>query len=66
MTMGRLGSWANYPKRQALYPISVRLINLLPTAAFRFQVTMNTLAFGYKIPVITALLGLGGCSPRTL
>ena len=59
MTFGLPDSWLSYPERLALYPISVRLINLLPTAAFRFQVTLDTLAFGYKIPVITALLGLG-------
>jgi hypothetical protein len=35
-----------------------------PTASFRFPVTRDTLAFGYKIPVITALSGLG-VSPRT-
>ena len=59
MTFGLPDSWLSYPERQALYPISVRLINLLPTAAFRFQVTLDTLAFGYKIPVISAPLGLG-------
>jgi len=46
------------PPRQALYPVSVRPDKLLPTAAFRFLVTQDTLAFGYRIPVITAPLGL--------
>ena len=27
-------------------------------ASFRFRLAMDTLAFGYKIPVITALKGL--------
>jgi len=30
----------------------------LPSASFRFHLTMDTLAFGYEIPVITALSGL--------
>jgi len=38
----------------------------LPTASFRFPVVRDTLAFGYKIPVITALSGLGELLPRTL
>jgi hypothetical protein len=59
MTIGRPDSWLSYPERQALYPVSVRLVNNLPTAAFGFCLTTDTLAFDYKIPVITALLGLG-------
>jgi hypothetical protein len=59
MTIGLLDLGLNYPGRIALYPVSVRLIKALPTASFRFIVTYDTLAFGYKIPVITALLGLG-------
>jgi hypothetical protein len=58
MTFGLLDSWLNYPGRQALYPVSVRLIKLLPSASFRFPVTRDTLAFSYGIPVITAPLGL--------
>jgi hypothetical protein len=66
MTIGRLGLGANYPERKALYPVSVRHNKCLPTAAFRFPVARDTLAFGYKIPVITALSGLGKLLPRTL
>jgi hypothetical protein len=66
MTIGRLGPKANYPERQALYPVSVRHTKCLPTASFRSPVARDTLAFGYKIPVITALLGLEDFIPRTL
>ena len=58
MTIGLLDSWLNYPGRQALYPVSVRLVKLLPTAAFRFPVAQDTLAFGYEIPVIRLLRDL--------
>jgi hypothetical protein len=57
MTMGHPGLKPSYPERQALYPVSVRHNKLSPTASFRFPVTRDTLAFGFKIPVITALLG---------
>jgi len=66
MTIGHPGPWASYPERQALYPVSVRHNKCSPTASFRFPITRDTLAFGYKIPVITALLGLGAFIPRTL
>ncbi len=65
MTMGIPGSLPGYPERQALYPISVRHIKCLPPASFRFHLTMDTLAFSYKIPVITALSGLKAISLRT-
>jgi hypothetical protein len=55
----------SFPERQALYPVSVRQYKCSPTASFRFQVTLDTLAFGYKIPAITALSGLGGDFPLT-
>jgi hypothetical protein len=58
MTIGRLGSWANDPGRQAFYPIPVRHNTSLPIASFGFHFAVDTLAFGYKIPVITALSGL--------
>ena len=66
MTIGLPGQWPSYPERQALYPVSVRQNKFSSTASFRFPVTRDTLAFGYKIPVITALLGLGAFIPRTL
>ncbi|MCK9401690.1 MAG: hypothetical protein M0Q51_17115 [Bacteroidales bacterium] len=31
-----------------------------------YPVARDTLAFGYKIPAITALFGLGGVYPRTI
>jgi len=65
MTCGLLDSWLNYPRRKTLYPVSVRLVKLLPTAAFRFLVTQDTLAFGYRIPVIAAPLGLAPFSLTT-
>ena len=60
MTIGRPDLKVSCPERKAFYPVSVRHNNNSPTASFRFPVTRDTLAFGYKIPVITALLGLGG------
>ena len=56
MTFGPLDFGLNYPGRQALYQVSVRRIKCLSTASFRFSVTRDTLAFDYKIPVITAPL----------
>jgi CRISPR-associated Cas5-like protein len=44
--------------RLAFYPVSVRRYKFLPTASFRFPITWDTLALGYEIPVISALLGL--------
>jgi len=58
MTFGIPDLGLSYPERQALYPISVRLLKLLFSASFRFQVALDTLAFGYRIPVITASSGL--------
>jgi len=66
MTIGLPGPWASYPERQALYPVSVRQNKCSPSASFRFPVTRDTLACGYKIPVITALVGLEDLIPRTL
>ena len=34
--------------------IYVRQVRLLPPASFRFHLTMDTLAFGYMLPVIWA------------
>jgi len=58
-------SWLSYPEEQAFYPVSVRHNKCLPTASFRFPVTRDTLAFGYKIPAITAPSGLRVIKPRT-
>jgi hypothetical protein len=66
MTIGRLDPKVNFPERLAFYPVSVRHNKCLPTASFRFPVTLDTLAFGYKIPVITAPWGLEVITPRTL
>jgi hypothetical protein len=66
MTIGLLDPWVNYPEKQALYPVSVRQNKCSPTASFGFPVTRDTLAFDYKIPVITALSGLGAFIPHTL
>ena len=66
MTIGRPDLKVSYPERMAFYPVSVRHNNSSPTASFRFPVTRDTLAFGYKIPVITVLLGLGAFIPHTL
>jgi hypothetical protein len=58
MTFGRPDPGLSYPAKTALYQISVRRNKPLPSASFRFHLTMDTLAFGYEIPVITALSGL--------
>jgi hypothetical protein len=58
MTIGRRGSWAAYPDSQAFYLVSVRRNEYLSPASFRFHLAVDTLAFNYKIPVITALAGL--------
>jgi len=58
MTLGRPDSRLSYPARTALYQVSVRRNKSLPSASFRFHLTVDTLAFGYEIPVITALSGL--------
>jgi len=63
MTFGHLSLWANYPERQALYPVSVRHIKCLPKASFRFLIAQDTLAFGYGIPVIRAPWGLASVNP---
>jgi hypothetical protein len=65
MTIGLPGQWASYPEGQALYPVSVRQNKCSPSASFRFPVTRDTLAFGFKIPAITALSGLGERFPLT-
>jgi hypothetical protein len=66
MTIGHPDSWVSYPGEQAFYPVSVRHNKVLPTASFRFPVARDTLAFGFKIPVITALWGLEGSRLLTL
>ena len=39
-------SMPGYPAGYAYYPVPVRRFHLLPTASFRFHLTMDTLAFG--------------------
>ena len=58
MTIGQRDLGAAYPDSQALYLVSVRRNEYLSLASFRFALADNTLAFNYKIPVITALSGL--------
>jgi hypothetical protein len=58
MTFGLPDSKVSYPAEQAFYQVSVRRVNCLPSASFGFHLTMDTLAFGYEIPVITAPWGL--------
>ena len=65
MTIGLPDSWVSYPAEQALYQVPVRYDNYLPEASFRFHLTMDTLALGYEIPVITALSGLAPVSIKT-
>ena len=65
MTIELPDSGVSYPAEQALYLVSVRYDNYLPSASFRFHLTMDTLAFDYEIPVITALSGLAPCSVKT-
>jgi len=48
---------AQLPPEQALYQVSVRHIKFSPSASFRFHLAMDTLAFGYGIPVVTAPFG---------
>lgn len=43
-----------YPQSYALYEVSVRWVRCLPPVSLRFQLTMDTLAFGYAIPTIRA------------
>ena len=66
MTIGHPDSRVSYPDGQAFYPVSVRQNKCSPTASFRFPVARDTLAFGFKIPVITALSGLGNAFPHLL
>jgi hypothetical protein len=42
----------------ALYPVSVRHLPLLPSASFRFHLTMNTLAFSYTSQLSTCVQDL--------
>ena len=53
MTIGLLDSRVNYPERQALYQVSVRHTKCLLSASFRSHLAVDTLAYGYRIPVIT-------------
>ena len=55
---GRPDSMVSYPAEQALYQIPVRHIKFSPSDSFRFHLTMDTLAFDYGIPTITAPSGL--------
>jgi hypothetical protein len=65
MTFGFPDSRVSYPTEQALYQISVRRNNYLPSASFRSHLTVDTLAFDYEIPVIRALAGLAPCSVKS-
>lgn len=58
MTIGHPDSKLSYPGRQAWYPVSVRHNTSLLWASFGFHLAVDTLAFSYKIPVITVLSGL--------
>jgi hypothetical protein len=58
MTIGLPDSKFSYPAEQALYQVSVRRNKCLPSASFRSHLAVDTLAFGFEIPVITALSGL--------
>ena len=40
------------------YQVSVRRVRCLPTASFRFHLTMDTLAFGCSLPAVRAAWGL--------
>ena len=40
------------------YQVSVRRVRCLPTASFRFHLTMDTLAFGCSLPTVRAAWGL--------
>ena len=44
----------SHPQSYALYEVSVRQTRCLPPASFRFQLAMDTLAFGCMIPAIRA------------
>ena len=65
MIIGLLDLGINYPSGQALYQVSVRYIKSLPSASFRSHFTVDTLAFGYRIPIITAPAGLSPCGTDT-
>ena len=40
------------------YQVSVRQVRCLPTASFRFHLTMDTFAFGCSLPTVRAAWGL--------
>ena len=44
--------------RKPWYQVSVRRVRCLPTASFRFHLTMDTLAFGCSLPTVRAAWGL--------
>ena len=44
MTTGPPRPWPGYPTAPALYPIPVRRVRVLPSASFRFHLTVDTLA----------------------
>ena len=48
----------NSANEYALYEVSVRQTRYLPPASFRFQLAMDTLAFGCMIPAIRAHWGV--------
>ncbi len=56
--------WQTYPYFRALYVIPVRRTRGLPTASFRFHLTMDTLAFGYTLPTTRACYGLSPVRAR--
>lgn len=63
MTFGLPDSRVSYPERQALCQVSVRHITFSSSASFRFPLAEDTLAFDYRIPVVTAPSGLGDVFP---
>ena len=44
MTTGPPRPWPGYPTAPALYPIPIRRVRVLPSASFRFHLTVDTLA----------------------
>ena len=44
MTTGPPRPWPGYPTAPALYPVPVRRVRVLPSASFRFHLTVDTLA----------------------
>jgi len=44
VTIGPPRPWPGYPTAPALYPVPVRRVRVLPSASFRFHLTVDTLA----------------------